>query len=309
MEYRTLGNTGIVVSRLCFGTLSISPLQRNLPVADGGRIMAAAIERGVNFFDSAEIYGTYGHLNSAMRLSGNDDIVIAGKSYANSIDIARREINRDYIDIFLLHEQQSAATLRGHRPALEELVTAKQRGWVRAAGISTHCIAAVRAAALTPEIDVIHPLVNVRGIGIADGTLDEMLAAIRLAKDCGKGIYAMKTLGGGHLYREATSALSWAIEQQEFDAIAVGIQDEMELQANCALFEGQLDISDAFAALGQRQRSLHIHDWCSGCGACVARCASKALRIEDNYARCDTEKCVLCGYCASVCPEFCIKVL
>lgn len=52
-----------------------------------------------------------------------------------------------------------------------------------------------------------------------------------------------------------------------------------------------------------------IHDWCEGCGRCVRRCGQGALRLENGRARVDLEKCVLCGYCAGVCPQVCIKVV
>lgn len=314
MQFRALGNTGITVSRLCFGTLTISWLQKNFSVADGGRLLAAAFAAGVNFVDSAELYRTYKHIGEAMKLSGNSDIVIAGKSYASektamlkSVDSALRDIGRDYIDVFLLHEQESVFTLRGHAGALEALVEAKRSGKVRALGISTHCVAAVRSAALIPEIDVIHPLINVMGLGICDGTAADMLKAIRLAVECGKGIYAMKALGGGHLLKSAQRSMQWAVEQNDFAAVAVGMQSLAEIEANSRLFSGE-PAESAFELAAREQRELMIQDWCAGCGACVARCRSGALQIINGKATVDRKKCRLCGYCAEVCKEFCIKV-
>ena len=52
---------------------------------------------------------------------------------------------------------KSPATLRGHAPALEYLVEAKERGLVEAVGISTHTVAGVRAAAAHPQIEIISP--------------------------------------------------------------------------------------------------------------------------------------------------------
>ena len=314
MERRLLGNTGISVSRLCFGTLTISRLQKNFSVGAGGRLMAAAIASGVNFFDSAELYGTYKHIGQAMKLSGNNGIVVAGKSYASeklpmldSLHAALREINRDYIDIFLLHEQESIFTLRGHSAALEALVAAKQAGKIRAVGISTHFVNAVKSAALLSEIDVIHPLINQQGIGIRGGTVDEMLQAIAFAVECGKGIYAMKVLAGGHLVTTAQQSLTWALEQNNFSSIAVGMQDTTELEANCRLFSG-IPANDMFKQAGRKKRQLKIHDWCRGCGACVQRCRNGALEVVNGKAVVDDRKCSLCAYCADVCEEFCIKV-
>ena len=44
MEYRNLGRTGIRVSRLCFGLLTIGPLQANLPLAEGVDLLKYAVE-------------------------------------------------------------------------------------------------------------------------------------------------------------------------------------------------------------------------------------------------------------------------
>jgi len=119
-----------------------------------------------------------------------------------SLEEARKELDRDYIDLFLLHEQENALTLKGHRPALEYLLQAKEAGKVRAVGISSHSVEAVKAAAVMPEIDVIHPLLNLQGLGIINGTLSQMLEAVNLALSEGKGIYAMKAIGGGNLLEQ-----------------------------------------------------------------------------------------------------------
>ena len=81
MEYRTLGKTGICVSRLCFGTLTIGPLQANLPLREGADLLIAAIDLGVNFFDTADLYGTYPYIREALRHRDASRLVIASKSY------------------------------------------------------------------------------------------------------------------------------------------------------------------------------------------------------------------------------------
>jgi len=185
MELRPLGKTGIQVSRLGFGALTIGPLQVGLSPADGGRVIRAALDAGVNFIDTAELYGTYSHIRAG--LDGFDgDVIIASKSYAyeyqameHYVHTACREIGRGYIDIFSLHEQTSRLTLRGHRPALEFLIKAKERGIVRAIGVSTHTVEVVRAAALIEDIDVIHPIINQAGLGILDGTVDLLQLLIK----------------------------------------------------------------------------------------------------------------------------------
>ena len=88
MKYVKLGNTGIEVSRLCFGALVIGPLQADLPAGKGADVIAEALGRGVNFIDTAEIYGTYPHIREAVKRFG-DKPVIASKSYAYTAEGAK----------------------------------------------------------------------------------------------------------------------------------------------------------------------------------------------------------------------------
>lgn len=314
MEYQSLGNTGIKVSRLCFGTLTIGPYQQNLSIKESLKVMERAVELGINFFDTAKIYETYPCLKELLLRTGKD-LVVASKSYdytaqgmAQSLEEARRALNRDYVDLFLLHEQESELTIEGHRPALEYLLTAKERGLVRAVGISTHSAQACAAAARMPEIDVIHPLLNRQGLGIIKGTLSDMLQAVELARLNQKGLYAMKALGGGNLLEERDAALKWALALP-VNSVAVGMQRVEEVEYNVAMAEKREPDSGLKEKLTHYRRRLLIEDWCQGCGSCVERCAYGALTLVNGRAEVDPERCLLCSYCAAECPDFCIKVI
>jgi aryl-alcohol dehydrogenase-like predicted oxidoreductase len=67
MEKRKLGKTEIEVSRLCFGGLTVGPLQANLPLMQGADVIREAFERGVNFIDTAELYETYPYIKEALK--------------------------------------------------------------------------------------------------------------------------------------------------------------------------------------------------------------------------------------------------
>ncbi|MGI9952982.1 aldo/keto reductase [Moorellaceae bacterium AZ2] len=315
MRYLKLGNTGLEVSRLCLGTLTLGPLQAGLDLASGVAVIKAALERGINFIDTAESYGTYRYIRAALR-GWAGPVVIATKSYAytregmaGSLEKARRELDRDVIEVFLLHEQESALTIAGHREALEYLLEAKARGLVRAVGLSTHAVAAVRAAAELPEIDVIHPLINVEGIGILDGTVEDMLGAVERAARAGKGIYAMKALGGGHLAKRAREALQFVYQLPFVHSVAVGMQSEAEVIVNVAWSRGEEPPYGILQLIRQKERRLHIEDWCTGCGRCTRYCPQGALRVYGGRVTVDHDKCLLCGYCAPACRDFCLKVI
>jgi aryl-alcohol dehydrogenase-like predicted oxidoreductase/NAD-dependent dihydropyrimidine dehydrogenase PreA subunit len=310
-----LGSTGIAVSRLCFGTLTVGPLQSNLPPEDGGRVIAHAIERGISFFDTAQLYGTYAHLRRGMELSGRRDIVISSKTYAwnrelaiEAVEEARKGLDRDIVDIFMLHEQESALTLRGHREALEVLLEYRRRGVIRAVGASMHHIAAVRGA-IELGLDVIHPLLNIAGLGIADGDRADMEDALREAHVKGIGIFSMKPLGGGNLFKKASECLDYILSQDYIDSVALGMQSIEEVDANLEYLANRRFSEKAAATLAGKDRRLHIDGWCAGCGKCAERCGQRAITVREGKAVCDHSRCVLCGYCAAVCPEWAIKVV
>jgi len=316
LQYRVLGNTGIKVSRLCFGALTIGSLQANLSLAEGARVICRALELGVNFIDTAEIYNTYSYIGNAIRQSGTETVIVT-KSYAytaecmqKSLENALRELKRGHVDIFLLHEQESIHTIRGHWEALEYLLKAKEKGLVRAVGISTHHVAGVQGAATTPEIDVIHPLINMAGIGIKDGTADDMRRAITAAFTAGKGIYAMKSLGGGHLLSHIDDAFRYIISITELASVAVGMSSVNEVDYNACVFSEMPVGSELAEKVARQPRRLLIDEYCQGCGACVSRCKAGALSFDDTgRAMVAQHKCNLCGYCAACCPEFFIKVI
>jgi len=314
MQYVELGKTGLTVSRMCFGALIIGPLQSNLPPEKGAQVIQAALERGVNFIDTAELYGTYEHIKLAVKKSGIKP-VIATKSYAytaegaaQSVEKARKELDTDVLDIFMLHEQESRLTLRGHREALEFYLNEREKGRIKAVGVSTHNIEVVRAAAEMPEIDVVHPLVNKAGIGIGDGSIDEMLEAVEYAYKMGKGIYSMKPLGGGNLLHSYDECMDFVLKLPYVHSIAVGMQSVDEVEMNICKFEGRAVPAELKERVKAHGKHLHIDWWCEGCGKCCERCGQGALTLVDGKARVNTEKCLLCGYCGSVCPQFAIKI-
>ena len=95
MQYRTLGKTGIKVSRLCFGSLTVGPCQADLNADAAGEIIAYALSLGVNFIDTAQLYKTYPHIRRGLELAGCPDAVIASKTYAYTAETARAAVDEN----------------------------------------------------------------------------------------------------------------------------------------------------------------------------------------------------------------------
>lgn len=318
MEYRSLGKTGLIVSRLCFGTLTLSPLQVALPPEEGAELLKEAYNYGINFWDTAELYANYQTLRLAIKKIG-DLPVLTTKTYAytredarSSLEKARLELDLDVIPIFLLHEQESLLTLQGHKEALDFFCEAKARGIIKAVGFSCHTVAAVRAALQLEEIDVIHPIINYKGVGIKDGTIDEMLEATRHVASAGIGIYGMKPLGGGHLLSDVKKAIDFVKNIEYLHSFALGIGCLEELEADLHYFRGTRPPRAIAEKLASKKKRLVIEDWCIGCGTCVQSCPQGALYLEETAgqlrAAVDASRCILCGYCGASCPEFCLKI-
>ena len=312
---------GVEVTKLCIGSLTVSPMQTNLPLDRAASVMAYAFDRGIHFTDTAQYYENYHIIKAALkRCKAPEKVILSSKTYAytrelaeRAVEEARRETDRDVIDIFMLHEQESYETLRGHMEALEYLFECKSRGIIRAVGASMHHIAAVKGVSLLHKrgihLDVIHPIFNMEGIGIADGTIEEMTDAVKEARSLGIGVFAMKSLGGGHLYSRADKAFDFVLDSGLCDSVAVGMQSEEEVDANISYFENRAFPEKAAHTLKEKKRTLLIEEYCEGCGACAARCRQKALEVRNGRAEADMSKCVLCAYCSKVCPVFAIKVI
>ena len=299
-------------SRLCFGTLTMSPLQANFTLQQGADLIIHAHQMGVDFVDTADLYDTYPHI--ALALKHCPGLRVSTKCYAYDEPTARAAlerafaIGRERIDVMMLHEQESEHTLRGHRRALDFFREQQAKGIIGCVGISTHRVAGVLAAAKA-RLDIVHPILNMRGLGIQDGSLADMERACQTARDAGVRVLGMKALGGGHLIAQAQEAMAWAWSRPYLDAIAIGMKSADEIAWHVTVAGGkQPDRALAERTVGQ-PRHLLIHDWCEGCGACVVRCRHGALRLVDGRAVVDHNACVLCGYCAAVCKEFCIKVI
>ncbi|MDR3598996.1 MAG: aldo/keto reductase [Desulfosporosinus sp.] len=313
MRQVKLGLWGPEVSEVCFGSLAISPLQGRVTEEEGTSVLKYALEQGVNWIDTAEIYDNYAQIAAASKDYPN--VRIISKSYSvtasemrHSLEKARTALQRETLDFFLLHEQESALTLKGHAEAWEELLRAKEKGIVRWIGISTHAAAGVRAGALQPGLDVIHPILNYQGLGIIDGNLNAMLEAIAFAAELGIGIYAMKVFGGGHLSHDPEKAVAFVRSVQGVQAMALGMSSREEVDYNLLLLAGQEIPSELREKVKHRKRKLYIADWCQGCGLCLEACPQGALHLE-KVAVVDPEACVLCGYCGRVCPHFCLKIV
>lgn len=306
---------GWEISSLCFGALPMGPLQKNMSPEEGGQVIRAALEMGVNFIDTAQVYKTYDHIRLGLQ-GWQGKVYIASKSnatcyeeMAQAVEEAREKLNRDHIDIFHLHCARVEPTVFQEREgALTCLKDLKEKGIIGRIGIATHSVPVVRRAAMQDDIDVIFPLINTLGLGILQGNTKDMEKAIEEAARQGKRLYAMKVFAGGNLLGDRQGALDYVLGIPGLDVVSLGMVHRDEVEVNVGLL-GQ-GVSPLLLEKTKKEgKKLIILGFCNGCGTCLEHCPNAALYLEEEKCQVEREKCILCGYCAPHCPQFAIRMV
>ncbi|MCA9259940.1 MAG: aldo/keto reductase, partial [Planctomycetales bacterium] len=138
------------------------------------------------------------------------------------------EIKTDYLDVVLLHcmmKHDWPETMQPYMTALDE---AKQKGQVRAVGVSCHDFQAMKTAASTPWVDVILARFNPRGVKM-DGTPEEVAAVLRTARDNGKAVIGMKIFGEGQLAEERENCIKFAQDSRLLDTMTIGFHTHEQI--------------------------------------------------------------------------------
>ena len=263
---RRLGDTGLTVSRLCYGTEPFTfkkgpegaKTQGDIPPPEGGRRLAEAYRLGVNFWDTSDDYGTHPHVAEGLKLVPRGEVVVADKTNAHTYDEgvkavehSLRDLGTEHVDIMFLHivpptpmEKRDAAgrpyvsgPLSSRMGTLKAFIDAKETGQVRATALSTHSTETLRQALEVPEVDVVCTTLNMAGAYVDDGTQEDRIDAIRDLHDAGKFVYVIKVLHAGRLRAQAEEAIRYALQFHEYiDAWNIGMYDLRDVRSNLKLF-------------------------------------------------------------------------
>ena len=158
MQYTTLGDTGLEVSRLCLGMMSYGdPGWRSwvLPEEEARPLVRRAVEAGINFFDTADMYskGVSEEVTGSLlgEMTRRDEVVIATKVFfpmsdapnrgglgrkhvLDSVRQSLRRLDTDYIDLYQIHRWDDQTPIEETLEALHDAVKA---GYVRYVGASS----------------------------------------------------------------------------------------------------------------------------------------------------------------------------
>ncbi|WGM45982.1 1-deoxyxylulose-5-phosphate synthase YajO [Brevundimonas sp. NIBR10] len=221
MQYRVLGRTGVFVSRICLGTMTFGG--RDMPPYDkvGGldqgesqAIIDAALDAGVNFIDTANVYaGGESETIVGNAIKGRrDDIVLATKFHArmgpgpndtglsrlhmmNAIEASLKRLQTDRIDLYQLHSLDPLTPVDVTLRALDDVV---RQGKVRMIGCSNLAAWQIMKALGISSAAGLEPFASVQAYySLAGRDLEHELAP--MIEDQGLGLMVWSPLAGGFL--------------------------------------------------------------------------------------------------------------
>ena len=233
-----LGKTGIKTSRLAMGTGTVGFGGGSNQTRMGKlvQLLVSGYDSGLIFFDTADSYGSHPEVAAALKQVGRSKAVVMTKcddrdpkGAKEDIDRYLRELGTDYIDICLIHCVTEGDWTTRYRGVMDVFEEAKEKGKIRAHGVSCHSIEALRTAAKSPWVEV--DLVRLNPVGAhTDADPETVISVIKEMRAQGKGIIGMKILGQGAMRTRQDEAIRFALGSGVLDAFTIGAENRSEQQ-------------------------------------------------------------------------------
>lgn len=317
MEYKTLGKTGLKVSRMGFGGIPIQKIDE-----EGTRkLLQDMVKRGINYIDSARGY-TVSEQYIGYGLEGiRDQFVLATKSMARTkeamaadIETSLRNFRTDYIDLYQVHNPSMGQLdqVIGEGGALEALLEAKNAGKIGHIGITAHSTEVFERALTLDWVETIMFPYNI---------VEQQGA--ELIRRCGEkniGFIDMKPLAGGAI-EDGTLALRYVCSNPDVTITIPGMAEIRELEENQKACENQEPLTKEEKEKIQAVRDQLGTDFCRRCNYCAP--CSVGIQIpsvflfagylqrydleqwaRDRYStlKVKASACIGCGKCEPRCP-------
>lgn len=246
-----LGKTGITLSRVGQGTGVHGGNRQSDQTRMGFEKLVGlfrhAYDRGITFFDLADLYGTHVYFREALRHMDREKVTILTKIWwrydgpenesrreerkqnaHSTLERFRHEISTDYLDVVLLHCMTAKSWTDDLAPYMEALSEAKRKKQVRAVGVSCHDLGALEAAAVNPWVDVVLARINPRGV-MMDGTPEQIVDVLKRIKQNGKAVIGMKIFGEGKLSNERETCVQYAQNLGLLDCMTIGFHEPAQV--------------------------------------------------------------------------------
>lgn len=252
MDPVALGNSGVKVTRLAFGTGTFGGrIQKELGQDELARLVRHAYDRGIRFFETAESYGQgqmHAMLGTALKGLPRDSYKLMTKmrwrdttNPRAKMDQFRRDLNTEYFDILLIHCVRTAGWPDELKMLQDEFSEAKVKKVLLAHGASCHGLLPLRAFPGQKWLDVALLRVNHDGtrmdtLGGADasqekGNVSEVVSHIAKIHGQGTGVLGMKLMGEG-AYKtpeQRDASLRYVLKLGTVDAMTIGFKNTAEI--------------------------------------------------------------------------------
>lgn len=245
-----LGKSGIETSLIGFGTgIKAGNRSAFLTRQDKSKsldLLYHAYDNGIRFFDCADSYGTHGLVAEAMRNMKREELTISTKMWVMKggipeeerpdadilVDRFRKELNTDYLDIVQIHCMYDGKWTDVYKRQMDILENLKSRGIVRAHGVSVHSLDAMKAAAESSWVDVIHVRINPYGLAMDKPDPAEVVEVVNQMHHSGKGVIGMKLVGEGRLSDDSEKmnhSVQFVLGLGSVDMMIIGFEENEQV--------------------------------------------------------------------------------
>jgi predicted aldo/keto reductase-like oxidoreductase len=242
----TLGSSKIKTSVLGIGTGTRGGReQREMGEQDFVRLAREAFDRGVRYIDTADTYRMHPFVKAALSEMPREEIFLQTKTRAKDAKSARQDIDRfrtelgiDTIDSLLIHCMTKDAWPGDMRPVIDVLLKAKEKGQVRAIGVSCHSLDALEDAVSCNLMDVHLVRINPAGLKM-DDTPEKVTAQIKRMQAKKRGVIGMKIYGEGGMKtrRDRLESLRFVLGLGAVQCFTIGFSQIDQIDETFALIE------------------------------------------------------------------------
>jgi len=244
----TLGKSGVRVTRLAFGTGTLSgQVQRELGQEQFTRLVRYAYDRGIRFFETAESYGEmHRMLGVALKGIPRDTYRLMSKVTTREgidplqkIDELRRLADTEYFDVMLLHWQHLATWPTDSLRWQDGILEAQAKHAVIGRGASVHGLPALRQFPGNEWLQVAMIRMNHKGTRMDAedyktdglGNVSEVVAHVKQVRETGMGVISMKLVGEGAFTtpQDRQAAMRYAFRSAGVDCVTVGYKNMAEI--------------------------------------------------------------------------------
>jgi aryl-alcohol dehydrogenase-like predicted oxidoreductase len=245
----TLGKSNVKVSRLAFGTGTMSGrVQRELGQEGFTSLVRYAYDHGIRFFETAESYGQmHQMLGIALKGIPRDTYQLMTKLTTRpnaeplaKVDELRKLANTDYFDVALMHYQRVATWPQDTVKWQDGILEAKSKKWIVGHGASVHGLPALRQFPGNKWLEIALMRTNHKGVKMDAedfntqglGDVPVVLQHAKKVRSEGMGLIGMKLIGEGafsNSREDRQAAMKFAFQNAGVNAVTVGFKNTAEI--------------------------------------------------------------------------------